>query len=249
MYFIKTLQGYGKFPLYAHVGGANTDGPADALGEINELGWSGYNDLNQFAIPFPTFYRDYERLPGVATEHTMYSSTAKLWQFAADKRKLTNKDDDGDKWDEDFKPWKFQDGKASQGDALSIAYDFWKGKTEYSVNWKYDPTTNSYLRSHGNKKPHHDKNTNKQLSTKNVVVMFVKEAKANDGYEGGHMLYSVVGKGDALVFQNGDVVKATWRKPKEDDLVRFYDASGDEIEFVRGHIWVSGIPIGNTVDY
>lgn len=249
MYFIKTLQGYGKYPLYAHVGGANTDGPADALGEINDLDWAGYNDMNQFSIPFPTFYRDYERLPGVATEHTMYSSTSKLWQYAAEKRKLTNKDTDGDKWDEDFESWKFQDGKASQGDTASISYDFWTGKKEYSVKWTYDATTNSYLRAHGNGKPHNDKNTNKQLAAKNVVVMFVKESTANDGYEGGHMLYGVVGKGNALVFQNGDVVKATWKKAKEEDLVRFYDASGDEIEFVRGQIWVSGIPIGNTVDY
>src|SRR5260221_18780 len=32
MYFLKILQGYGSYPLYAHVGGANTPGPADALG-------------------------------------------------------------------------------------------------------------------------------------------------------------------------------------------------------------------------
>ena len=39
IYFIRLLQEYGIYPLYAHVGGANTDGPADALGEIDELGW------------------------------------------------------------------------------------------------------------------------------------------------------------------------------------------------------------------
>ena len=73
IYFLKLLQGYGNNPLYAHVGGANTPGPADALGEIRDLGWDGYNDMNQFAVPFPYYYRDYERLPDRATEHTMYS--------------------------------------------------------------------------------------------------------------------------------------------------------------------------------
>ena len=55
-------------------------------------GWTDYNDLNQFSIGFPTFWRDYDRLPNVATEHTMYSSIDKLWAYAATTRGLTNVD-------------------------------------------------------------------------------------------------------------------------------------------------------------
>lgn len=87
IYFVKLLQGYGEYPLYAHVGGANTDGPADALGEIDDLGWAGYNDLNQFSVPFPNFWRDYDRLPNRATEHTVYTSSAKLWDYAKNKER------------------------------------------------------------------------------------------------------------------------------------------------------------------
>ena len=61
-YFLDYMSEYGDSPLYAHVGGANTPGPADALGQISEYGWGGYNDLNQFSIGFPTFWRDYNRL-------------------------------------------------------------------------------------------------------------------------------------------------------------------------------------------
>lgn len=92
IYFIELLEGYGNNPLYAHVGGANTPGDANALGEVDSLKWSLYNDLNQFAVPFPYYWRDYERLPGVVTEHTVYSATAKLWQYAKDNRGLTNID-------------------------------------------------------------------------------------------------------------------------------------------------------------
>lgn len=249
VYFIDMLRGYGAFPLYAHVGGANTDGPADALGMIDNLGWNSYNDLNQFSIPFPTFYRDYERLPGVATEHTMYSSTLKLWEYAAENRDLTNEDEDGEAWDEDWEPWLFTDGEPGQGDITTISYDYWSGKSAYAVEWKYDVEKNVFLRSHGNGKPHKDKNNDRQLASSTVVVMFVKESDANDGYPGGHLLYGTTGRGDALVFMNGEAVEATWRKPDEEDMVRFYDASGDELELVRGHIWVSAIPIGNDVDY
>jgi len=44
--------------LYAHVGGANTPGPADALGQIIRY---EVKDLNQFSIGFPVFWRDYQR--------------------------------------------------------------------------------------------------------------------------------------------------------------------------------------------
>ena len=60
-YFLDWISEYGSSPLYAHVGGANTSGPADALGQIEQYGWGGFNDLNQFSIGFPAFWRDYER--------------------------------------------------------------------------------------------------------------------------------------------------------------------------------------------
>src|SRR5258706_15981208 len=76
-YFVDFASEYADYPLYAHVGGANASGPADALGQIDSYGWTGYNDLNQFSIGFPTYWRDYDRLGHtVATEHTMYSTTS-----------------------------------------------------------------------------------------------------------------------------------------------------------------------------
>lgn len=249
VYFISMLQGYGEYPLYAHVGGANTDGPADALGQIGKLGWNNYNDMNQFSIPFPTFYRDYSRLEGVATEHTMYSSTEKLWDYAAEKRGLAVEDEDGVRWDEEFEPWIFEDPEPGAGDVTTISYDFWEGYSTHSVSWKYDPESNTYIRSHGKGGEHIDKNTGKPIGARTVVVALMKESDANDGYPGGHLLYGTTGKGNAFVFQNGEAIKATWRKPTATDQIRFYDSSGDEIAFARGQVWISGIPAGNDVDY
>ena len=141
IYFLELLQGYGLYPLYAHVGGANTPGPADALGEIADIGWDGYNDLNQFAVPFPTYYRDYERLPERVTEHTMYSGTDKLWAFAAKSRKLTNFDEDKNKWDEEFTPRKFKkEAKVKdRGSVNKISFGFWEQfSKDYSVTWNYN---------------------------------------------------------------------------------------------------------------
>src|SRR5258708_37607972 len=41
-YFLDFVSEYGNYPLYAHVGGANSSGPADALGQIITYGWNQY---------------------------------------------------------------------------------------------------------------------------------------------------------------------------------------------------------------
>jgi hypothetical protein len=251
MYFIKFLEGYGQNPLYAHVGGANTPGPADALGYINELGWSSYNDLSQFSVPFPYFWRDYERLKNVATEHTVYTATKKLWQYAKDKRELTNVDEEGVRWDKGFSPWKFEDdAKVSErGKVAKIDFGFWDNlASDFSVVWNYNNQTNSYKRTNGGL-PHLDKNTGKQIDAKNIAVMFAKESPANDGYEGGHLLYKNVGTGDLLFFKNGQAIKGTWSKETDEDNLKFFDNSDEEISIVRGQVFIEMLPIGNKVNY
>lgn len=251
IYFIRLLQGYGNYPLYAHVGGANTPGPADALGEIRDLGWSGYNDLNQFSVPFPYYWRDYERLPDRAPEHTVYSSTTKLWLFAKEKRDLTNKDNDGVDWNKNFIQWQFTgDAKnEDRGNIKKINLGFWNSfASDYSVEWQYDRNTNEYKRFNGGQ-PHLDKNNGKQITAKNIGIVFAKESPANDGYEGGHILYQLIGSGQALVFQNGQVIKGSWKKNSEEENIRFFNQEGQEITFVGGPIWIEIQPIGNEVTY
>lgn len=237
-YFLDFISEYADYPLYAHVGGANTPGPADALSQIEEYGWQAYNDLNQFSIGFPTFWRDYERLPGVATEHTMYSTTTKLWDVGK-TRKLTNVDEDGNSWAEDFSEYEFkEDAPASQRPATQkISFDFWEGYGDYSVQWDFNKEKDNYLRSNGGV-PHKDKDTGNQLAAKNVVVLFMKESRANDGYEGNlHMLYGTKGTGKALIFQDGKEIDGTWSKANRTSRMIIKDNKGQEVKFNRGLIW------------
>jgi len=159
-YFLDFASEYGDYPLYAHVGGANVPGPANALGQIGEYGWLRKgNDLNQFSLGFPTFWRDYERIGHpVATEHTMYSTTDRLWEVAH-KRELDAQDDEGKKWDENFEKWPFKkEAKPEErGEVTKIGFDFWGGYSEYSVSWQYDREANLYRRFNDSQ-PHKDLN-------------------------------------------------------------------------------------------
>ena len=254
IYFVNLLREYGNNPLYAHVGGANTPGPADALGEINELGWGNYNDLNQFAVPFPYYWRDPERLPNRAVEHTVYSSTSKLWDYAAKNRKLTNVDEDNIKWNSKFTKWQFKDEAtaAERGDKTKISFGFWTTNSmanDYAVVWDYDKTTNSYKRSNGGE-AHLDKNTGKAIDSKNVVVVFAKESVANDGYDAGqHMLYKIIGSGEGLLFQDGKATAINWSKSDAEERMAFTDSKGKKVTFNRGQIFIEVLPLDNKVTY
>ncbi len=261
VHFIKMLREYGEYPLYGHVGGANCDSEigsgcangakADALGLIRKLGWNSYNDMDQFGVPFPYYWRDYERLPGVATEHTVYSSTAKLWDYAKTKRLLSNVDEEGVAWDKTFDSWKFvKDApQTERGKVNKIQLGFWNSfASDFSVVWNYNTAKNNYTRVNGGK-PHLDKNTKKPLDAKNVIVVFAKESPANDGYEGGHILYTLEGEGDSLVFQNGTAQKATWKKDDPESRMKWFDENDKEISIVGGKVFVEILPIGNKVTY
>jgi hypothetical protein len=193
-YFVDWASGF-NLPLYVHVGGANTPGPADALGQIADYGWNQQNDMNQFSIGYPTFVRDYNRLANkeVATEHTMVTSTEKLWAVAAKRgwtnlsptRTLGKKTTGGDEWKAGYVPWSFQDGKAGAGTVNAISFQFWDGYDTYGVKWDYDAATNSYKRTMASE-PHLDLNTNQQIVVSNAVIMFADEKGPIDDKK--HML-------------------------------------------------------------
>lgn len=242
-YFLDWLSEYDA--LYAHVGGANTPGPANALGQIIDY---KVKDLNQFSIGFPTFWRDYQRLGHpVATEHTMYSTTQKLWEIGA-KRGWTATDSAGLRWDSKFTPWKFADS-VSGGSTNKISVTFWESQNDYKVQWEYDSANNCYKRKNGGE-DHSDLNNKKQVCPKNVVVHFMKESRANDGYENNvHLIYANKGEGKALVFQNGNVIKGKWVKPNRLAREKFLDEKNQEVTFLKGQIWIETVPEGSQVSY
>lgn len=248
-YFLDFVSEYGDYTLYAHVGGANTDGPADALGQIENYGWTGYNDLNQFSIGYPTFWRDENRLGrDVATEHTMYSTTGKLWAVA-EKRGLTNVDKDAQSWDTGFVKYSFKDDSniSERPGSQTVHIEFWNNEAYY-VDWKYEKQNNIYLRNNGGV-AHVDRNTKEQLSAKNVVILFMTERHADDGYEdNAHLLYGTQGQGKALIFLDGKQIKGTWKKGDRTERIIIYDGSGDEIKFNRGKLWFEILPTDSVVN-
>ncbi len=263
-YFLDLASEYSDYPLYNHVGGANcsaaTDGgpcttatKAQALEQISAYGWTSkgtWGDLSQFSLSYKACRREPDRTgTPKATEHTMYCSSSELWNIAQ-TRGLTNITEAKKvSWDKNYRPWLFkQDDKTSTTlDATNVSFDFWPSTKGYNVTWKYDNSSNVYKRFNGGVE-HIDFNTQKVITTKNIIIQFVKESRSVDEHL--HNLYAVIGNGSGVLVQNGTKTDITWAKANRVSRTIFKDKkTGKEINLVPGNVWVAIIPIGNSVTY
>lgn len=265
VYLINWAAGYGNDPIFVHIGGANNIcgncpggvKPAgeiakkvDALSLLSNMSWRSAKG-NAFDggtnVGYPIIVRDQYRLGDKsAWEHSVVGFTDKIYE-EAENRGFAYGDIKGDSWNENFKPWQFEeDSPLSTPKATQISFEFWSNKSDYDVSWKYEKDNNRYLRFNGGKE-HVDHETGQQLFAKNVAIIFVEEEGPVD--KEGHMFYTTIGEGEALIFKNGDVIEAKWRKRTPDDQLRFFGNSGSETFLVRGEIWIEAVPNGNEIDY
>lgn len=253
-YFVDWASGF-NLPLYVHVGGANLPGPTNALGQIGDYGWNQQNDLNQFSIGYPTFVRNANRLPGrtIATEHTMETSTERLWAVA-EKRGWTNMSPSrtvngkvvpGSNWKDGYTGWTFA-AETTKGTVADIAYEFWTGYKAFAVAWKYDVASNTYQRVLGGE-PHLDLNNDKQLAAANVIVILTDEKGPIN--EAKHMVYTTIGTGTAYIFKNGEVTEAKWSKKSREAELQFLDAKGQPVPLNPGLVWISVLAKNAKVNY
>lgn len=234
---------------FVHVGGAtchaDVDPRARALCQINEYGIRSIDQIGRWGS-YPYFWRDYEKLGHpVATEHTMHSTTEKLWEVA-EKAGYTAEGEEGISWLDNFKLWRFKEDDKEKGEVRKIEFNFWEGYQEYKVVWEYDQEKNEYRRVNGGE-AHLDFNTKDQLTARVVIVQKTKEIGPVDEYK--HLLYQTTGSGELLVFQDGKVTLGKWVKKDKASRTIFYDQQGREIELNRGKIWIEIVPARNKIEY
>ena len=216
-YYVDFATELGAF--YAHVGGN-----ADALDELKSDGRI-YN-LDEFSVGEPTFAREFNR--NVALEHTMYSTTDKLWNYATSNKNTPST--------ADYQSWQFAaDPPASslpQSQKVTINFS----SSQFQVTWNYDPTTNSYSRVMAGQ-PHIDVDTNKQITAKNIILETVAKKPTTTRINEQGWIYTLTGSGSAVVINNGHATPVTWKKSGT-DRTRYYTTDGKEVTLTEGTTWV-----------
>jgi len=238
-YFVDWIHGYDGY--LAHVGGN-----MDALDKIKS---EKILDLDQFSYSVP-YHREYK--DGLATEHTMYTSTAEL---------RTQADKNGYPKANNFNVLHFKDDTIAQsaldsndnedsntdadiaatpsdyrGDTQRISINF--SQSSYNVYFEYDKKTNSYLRYLAGI-PHKDQITKNQINPKNLIVMTMnRQATVTKINEPGWNM-DTIGSGKAMIYLDGREIEGTWKKTSVSDREIFYDKDGNEITFNRGQFWIA----------
>jgi Protein of unknown function (DUF3048) N-terminal domain/Protein of unknown function (DUF3048) C-terminal domain len=211
--------------IFGHDGGN-----VDALQELKTLNTIFNVDNDRVSGPF---YRVSTRL----APHNEYTSTESLRQFA-------QAHGDGSGSSRMTIPHK-DDAPLSQRPArFELQVQF--SSSDYNVGWSYDRQSNSYLRSMGGV-PHVDAVTGHQLTAKNVVVMLTDESPGYDPFTTGAIKLRTEGTGQAMIYEDGRVIKGIWSKAGVEDPLRWVDASGNPIALDRGSTWVEVVPKGNSV--
>jgi hypothetical protein len=120
-----------------------------------------------------------------------------------------------------------------------ISYYFLNRAT--GATWVYDPTSNTYGRMVKGKIAR-DANTNTQITVKNVIAMEVPSQRIM-GDPKGRMDVEVIGKGPAVIYQDGLVFDVEWRKDTAESPLRFFYLDGvTEVSMVRGQMWITVLP-------
>lgn len=118
-----------------------------------------------------------------------------------------------------------------------------------AAGYTYDRAGNLYLRSVAGR-AQVDAGDGKRVTARNVVVLFMRKS-IDPNSEPGHarVVLDQIGSGSALVFREGRVWKATWRKDSVGDITRFFALDGTEIPLVRGRTFIQVVPTGTKLDY
>lgn len=216
--------------LYAHVGSAELDGPADAGRQIHE--W-GIHDLDLGTQPFDYSYvRDPNRL----APHNVLIDASKLRQRAVEL---------GREGPPALVSWPFTvpEGLLPGVPALRFSVQFGPFSPRFSVQWDWDASVQRYLRSQFGE-PQHDAASGNRLAFANVIIQYANAYLADGN---GHVLIDVVGEGPAQVYSNGQLVEGTWRKTGLRERTEFLGPDGAPIPLLAGPTWIEVVqPSGRS---
>lgn len=224
--------------LYAHAGGA-----PNALAAVRQANRKTLWDADQFRYS-TTLYRITQR----RAPHNVFSTGKKLRALG---RRL------GAKAPFTEPLWTFKDpaelAERPVGGSIVVPY------RANRITYRYDREKDRYVRGVSGVKTQRDWTTKAVVAPSNVVVLFMGTGQLrNDALgqanEKKHRLdIRYIGTGKALVFRDGEVIKATWSKKKDTAPTRFLYASGplkgEPVPLVRGQIAIQVVPRATNVTW
>jgi len=222
-YYLDWAAEYGNL-MYMHVGGS-----PEALALIDT-----YNIFN-----INEFYRGWYFWRENGTRkapHNTYTSRA-LWEKAlVDYRPYSER--------ENYDGWVFDKVADCVADCVAEIIVSFSPERAYQAIWKFNTSTQKYVRFQGDF-PARDID-GEEISADTVIVQRVK-AKIID--EVGRREINTIGRGEAVIFRNGQAFSGQWLKVSRKDRTQWYDDDENLISLRAGKIWIEVLPENKELSY
>ena len=115
----------------------------------------------------------------------------------------------------------------------------------YTCAFEYDQASGLYNRFRKGK-PHMERNTDKQLTAKNILIQ-VTPSSSISGDDKGRQEVSTVGKGSGYLISGGKAVKIKWSKASRSAATKYTYEDGTAISLNPGQTWVEILPVYGKV--
>lgn len=175
----------------------------------------------------------------VSTEHTLFTSIAKLNNGGGNKRKTRNKDFLLN-YSETPIDLSTKEG-AIKANNIEITYS---GSVKSS--YEYDESAQNYKRS-VNGKAHTDYVTKKQYTFKNIITYQISNTSLNDGSGKDRQTLDNIGSGEGYYITNGYAVPITWSKSSRSSQTVYKYKDGTEIDVNDGNTFIQIQPKGKNL--
>lgn len=206
-YFLNLTKEY-NLP-FAHCGGSQ-----EALNMISNENLMSINEIKCGSY----FWRDRKR----KSPHNLFTSSNKLLNAIKEKNYTSCNSSNKLIFQDDY--W--------ANNSFSNAHTIILNLNKY-YNTKYSYKDGYYVKFMDNT-PSIDKNNNKQVKTKNIVIQKTNMKLQKDNL---HISINLIGEGDALVFSNGKYINARWFKKDLESKTLLKDKNGNEIPLSCGNTW------------
>lgn len=201
----------------------HSGGSATALQQLEDGVYKNLFDVNEF------YYGKYfSRNSSRQAPHNLYTTLQDQRELLKDKNKTD--------WDK-MNIWNVQSTPTDQlkQEVTNITLPF--SQASYEASYKYDPSTNSYMRYIAGKSAI-DKNNNLQISPKNILVMLTDITPNND--EKLTVDIRLTGSGPCYLFNDGVFKQCKWEY--KDGKHVYTNQDGSELKLEPGQTWIEIFP-------